>query len=111
MKKMVLVGTVAAIIIGGVLPLRMQRTSASNAAQASVTGRVSPPEGADVVWLIGTGDSVKTSVAYGNFSIQVKPGKYRLLVDAKTPYRDAQLNNLEVKADQMLDVGEIILQK
>jgi hypothetical protein len=34
-----------------------------------------------------------------------------VIVDAKDPYKDVTLENLEVKQDQPLDVGEIVLQK
>lgn len=109
MKKIILAGAVATVVVGSLLPFNIQHSLA--AAQASVSGRVAPSEGADMIWLIGAGDSVKANVAFGNFSALVKPGTYKLIVDAKSPYRDAQLDNLEVKPNQLLDVGEIILQK
>jgi hypothetical protein len=34
-----------------------------------------------------------------------------VIVDAKDPYKDVTLENLEVKQDQALDVGEIVLQQ
>jgi hypothetical protein len=115
MRKIILTGAIASIVIGNLMPFNMQQSSAigrsSNILQASITGKISPADGAEVVWAISATDSVKAMVALGSFSIQVKPGLYKLIVDAKEPLKDAQLDNLDVKENQVLDVGEIILQK
>lgn len=115
MRKIILAGAIASILIGNLMPFDMQQSSAirrsSGKWQSSITGKVSPADGAEVVWVMGTADSVKAAVALGSFSIQVKPGLYKLIIDAKEPFKDAQLDNLDVKENQVLDVGEIILQK
>ncbi len=77
--------------------------------QSNITGKVSPADGAEAVWAIGTSDSSKASINGGSFSLQVKPGVYKVLVDAKEPRKDVVLDNIEVK-DQPVDVGEIVLQ-
>lgn len=77
--------------------------------QSGITGKVNPADGANSVWAIGGKDTVKGTINTGAFSLSVKTGTYRLLIDAKDPYKDVVLENLEVK-DQPLDVGEIILQ-
>ena len=115
MRKIILTGVIASVLIGNLMPFNMQQSSAngrsSDILQASITGKISPADGAEVVWAISATDSVKAMVALGSFSIQVKPGLYKLIVDAKEPLKDAQLDNLDVKENQVLDVGEIILQK
>jgi hypothetical protein len=73
-------------------------------------GKVTPQDGAESVWAIGT-DSTKGIITSGNFSIQVKPGTYKVFVDARDPFKDVSLENLEVRDGQPLDVGEIVLQK
>lgn len=78
--------------------------------QTGISGKVTPQDGVETVWAIGT-DSTKGTINSGNFSIQVKPGTYKVIVDAKDPYKDVTLENLEVREGQPLDVGEIVLQK
>jgi hypothetical protein len=45
------------------------------------------------------------------FSFSVKPGIYKVVVDAIEPYKDAVLENISVKEGQTVDVGEIMLQR
>jgi hypothetical protein len=79
--------------------------------QSSITGKVTPAEGAEAVWAYGAADSTKGTLSGGTFTIEVKPGTYRVVVDAKDPYKDVTLENLEVKEGQPLDVGEVVLQQ
>lgn len=79
--------------------------------QSSITGKVSPADGAEAVWAISGTDSTKAGINAGAFTLEVKPGTYKVIVDAKDPYKDVSLENLEVKDGQPLDVGEIVLQK
>ncbi|MEI9946219.1 MAG: carboxypeptidase-like regulatory domain-containing protein [Chitinophagaceae bacterium] len=81
-----------------------------NFPKTAISGKITPGDGAVIVWAINGNDTIRTQVNAGNFSIDVKPGTYKLIVDAKEPFKDVQLENLEVKNDQTLDVGEIILQ-
>lgn len=110
-----LIGVIASIVLASLLPLTMQRVASeqksTGAWQSSITGKVSPQDGAETIWAISATDSVRFALASGNFSAQVKPGTYKLIVDAKTPYKDVLLDNLDIKDNQVLDVGEIILQQ
>ena len=110
MRKIILTGAITSVLIGSLFPYNAQRPSEIRI-QTSITGKISPADGADVVWIVSRTDSVKAGVVAGSFAVQVKPGTYKLIVDAKDPYKDIQLDNLEVKQNQTFDVGEIILQK
>ncbi|RYF97328.1 MAG: carboxypeptidase regulatory-like domain-containing protein [Chitinophagaceae bacterium] len=101
-KKMLTLGIVAASVAG---------LFAFTTAATSITGKVTPSDGAETVWAISGSDSTKAAVSSGAFTIDVKPGTYKVIVDAKDPYKDVTLENLEVKQDQSLDVGEIVLQQ
>ena len=79
--------------------------------QSSITGKVAPADGAETVWAISGTDSTKGTISSGAFTLEVKPGTYKLIIDAKDPYKDVTLENLEVKQGQPVDVGEIVLQK
>jgi len=102
MKKTILS---CAVMIGmAVLP-------AFTEVQSSITGRIKPDDGAEAVWAINGKDSLRQPVTGGGFSIDVKPGIYKLIVDAKEPYKDVYMENLEVKQGLPLDVGDIYLQR
>lgn len=77
--------------------------------QPTITGKVSPADAAETVWAISTTDSARTSISGGSFAFTVKPGKYRIVVDAKEPRKDVILDNIEV-GNQPVDVGEIVIQ-
>jgi hypothetical protein len=80
--------------------------------QSAITGSVLPAEGAETIIAYSGTDSVRgVMLNTGSFSLSVKPGIYKLLVDAKSPYKDVLLENLEVKDERPLDVGQIVLQK
>jgi hypothetical protein len=109
MKKGILACAIVSVVIGG--PLSFNSQDDIFAQESSLTGRVSPVDAAEMIWVIGGKDSLKTWVVSGIFSLKVKPGNYKLLVDAKQPYKDVLLDNLEIKLNQALDIGEIILQQ
>lgn len=76
-----------------------------------IIGKIRPADGAEIVWAVGEKDSLKASISQGQFYFEVKPGTYKLIVDALPPYQDVLLENLLVQQDQTLDVGEIILKQ
>jgi len=79
--------------------------------QTVISGSVLPADGTESIWAIGARDSARAVILNtGAFSITVRSGAYKLVVDAKAPYKDLVLD-LDVKVDQPLDVGQIVLQK
>lgn len=79
--------------------------------QTVISGSVLPANGTESIWAIGAKDSARAVILNtGAFSITVRSGAYKLVVDAKAPYKDLVLD-LDVKADQPMDVGQIVLQK
>src|SRR5687768_3667954 len=75
-----------------------------------ITGRVSPADGVEVIWVISGRDSLKTPTTNaGAFSVDVKPGVHQVIVDAKSPYKDVVMDNLTVTENEVLDLGEITL--
>ena len=79
--------------------------------QTAITGKITPIDGANMVWAISGRDSATSNIVNGIFSLAVKPGLYKVTVDALEPYKDAVLENISIKADETVDVGEIVLQK
>ena len=108
MKKGILAFAIASALTGS--PVSFITRGSFSVQQTSIAGKIFPESGADIVQIIGVRDSVKVVVVAGNFIAKVKPGKYKLIVHTRGPFKNAQLDNLEVKQNQSLDIGEIILQ-
>ncbi|MBL7761995.1 MAG: carboxypeptidase regulatory-like domain-containing protein [Chitinophagaceae bacterium] len=104
MKRLLLAGGIVATGLAGLVAFR-------GVEQASITGKVSPADAAVAVWAVNANDSTTANVVNGAFSLGVKAGTYKVIVDAKDPYKDASLDNIEVKDGVPVDVGEIKLQQ
>lgn len=103
MKRSILSCGIIAAAAAGVL-------SFTSPEQGSITGKITPADGAEAVWAISGSDSAKGTVTSGTFSLAVKGGTYKVIVDAKDPYKDVTFDNVEVK-DQPVDIGEVVLQQ
>jgi hypothetical protein len=99
------------IIICTILLIGTLAINAFHKNQTAITGRVMPVDGANTAWAISGRDSASSNVVNGSFSFAVKPGLYKVIVDAAEPYKDATLENISVKDGQTVDVGEIVLQR
>jgi hypothetical protein len=104
MKRLLLTGGIALSGLIGLVAFR-------GTEQASITGKVTPADGATAVWAVNGTDSTTANIVNGAFSLGVKAGTYKVIVDAKDPYKDVALDNIEVKDGAPVDVGEIKLQQ
>jgi hypothetical protein len=76
----------------------------------TIKGRISPADGATQVWAITGADTLKTVPVNGEFVFdKAETGTYTVAVDAKDPYKDQMIENVEVKAGEIRDLGEIKL--
>lgn len=101
MKKRMFTTGVALAMVAGIY--------AFTTTQTGIVGKVTPADGASTVWAISGTDSTKATVNSGTFSLAVKAGTYKVFVDAKDPYKDVTVENVEVKDGQATDLGEITL--
>ena len=100
------------ILICGIVLLSAIGISAfKNFQQTSIVGRVNPLDGATSALAISGKDSATSNIVNGSFSFAVKPGIYKVMIDAVEPYKDVTLENIGVKEGQAVDVGEIVLLK
>ena len=104
MKRTIATLFLAAVAVVGLHSFRAVQDS-------TISGKIVPPDGAEYIWAISGTDSLKTTATDGAFSLTVKPGTYTVVVDAKDPYKDAVMDNVEVKDGQNSDLGEIRLQQ
>ena len=79
----------------------------------TLTGNVNPPEAGLRAWIFSATDTLTATVENsGHFQIsQVKPGNYRLLVEARPPYRNSVKEGIHVADGVPTDVGTIEMQK
>lgn len=77
----------------------------------AIIGRIIPAEGAIQLLAISPNDTIKTAINYGLIQItDIKPGNYSLYIQAKSPFKNVQKNNIVV-TDETTDIGEIVLYK
>ena len=104
MKNIILQLALYAIIITGIA-LKPGQSS-------TISGRVNPPDAAESIWAFMGTDSVKTVAGIdGNFQLKAKPGVWRVVVAAKPPYKNVQIEKIEVIESNNTDVGEIKLER
>ncbi|HTQ66622.1 MAG TPA: carboxypeptidase-like regulatory domain-containing protein [Puia sp.] len=76
----------------------------------SVKGTVTPADGATRAWIVSATDTLKSPIANGSFEIPgVKPGMYKVIIEAKPPYKNVSKDGVNVIDGQTSDVGEIKL--
>lgn len=76
-----------------------------------IHGTISPADAAKKVWAISTSgtDSVSVVPSSGAFSLDVKPGTWKIIVQAAKPYKDAVISSIIVDEGKYTDAGEIKL--
>jgi hypothetical protein len=78
----------------------------------SIHGSVSPAEGGVRAWAESYTDTIRTPIINGSYEIAgLKPGTYKVIIEAKPPYRNAAKDGVMVSDGQSTDAGEIRLQK
>jgi len=78
----------------------------------SIRGSVSPADGASRVWAVSSSDTAAGNIQSGAFEIVVaKEGTYKVIVEAKPPYRNVAKDNITVMNGQSTDVGVINLER
>ncbi len=84
----------------------------SNLRSGSIKGTVSPADGATRAWAESSTDTLKALVINGSYEItDAKPGTYKVIIEAKPPYRNAAKDGITVSDGQAADAGEIRLEK
>jgi hypothetical protein len=79
--------------------------------QSNIVGKVAPQDAVELIWAISGQDTVKTSLVAGSFALQVKPGNYKVVIDAKDPYKDWVMENVAIAEGETRDLGEIALEQ
>ncbi|MBC7902780.1 MAG: carboxypeptidase regulatory-like domain-containing protein [Gemmatimonadaceae bacterium] len=79
----------------------------------SIKGTVTPVDGAARVWAVSSTDTLKAAIEQGGTFVigNAKAGTYRVIVEAKAPYKNQAKDNVTVTDGQPTDVGEIKLEQ
>jgi hypothetical protein len=78
----------------------------------SIKGTVSPSAAATSAYVVSGMDTMRTNIRNGAFEIdQVKPGTYKLVIEAVAPYKNFEKEGVVVNEKKVTDVGEITLQQ
>ena len=77
--------------------------------RSGIQGTIDPPEGAKRIWAVSGKDSVSIIPAPGSFIMDVKPGSWKLVVEAVLPYKNVERDAVLVIEGQLTDVGLIKL--
>ena len=105
MKKTIVKFILASILFIGFSAMQQIPT-------ASVSGKVTPVDGIEGIWAIKDADTIKATISTeGAFTIEVKPGTWKIMVNAKAPYKSSEVKEVVVTEDKNTDVREIILQQ
>jgi hypothetical protein len=79
--------------------------------KSGIHGTVDPSNGASKVWAISGTDTASAPVSSEGFWLDVKPGNWKLIIEAVKPYRNAVIENISVQEAQPTEVGLIKLEK
>jgi len=86
--------------------------SFQNVQPASIKGKITPAWYGVHAWAISKTDTLYTTITDGNFEFpNAEPGVYRIVIEARSPYRHMAKDGIEVKDGQPTDIGELSLQK
>jgi len=78
----------------------------------SIKGTVVPSAAATSAYVVSGMDTMRTNIQNGAFEIgQVKPGTYKLVIEAIAPYKNFEKEGVVVNEKKATDVGEITLQQ
>lgn len=86
--------------------------SFQNSKPASIKGKITPAFYGVNAWAISVTDTLYTSISDGSFEFpNAEPGIYKLIIEARSPYRSMAKDGIVVKDGQLTDIGELSLQK
>jgi hypothetical protein len=78
----------------------------------SIKGSINPSDAGVRAWAESATDTLRASIINGTFEItDAKPGAYKVIIEAKPPYRNIAKDGIMVNDGQATDVGEIRLEK
>jgi len=96
--------------LGVIVSLVLVSTFASNF-RSGIQGTIDPPDGARQIWAVSGKDTVAIIPAPGSFIIDLKPGAWKLVIEANPPYKKAERESILVTDGEITDIGLIKLDR
>jgi hypothetical protein len=105
MNKRLLLGSLVALAVSGVLAFNVMTAG-------SIRGTVVPADAGLRAWALSPTDTLRASISQGAYEIKdAKPGGYRIIIEAKPPFKNAAKDSVMVMDGQTAEVGEIRLEQ
>jgi len=101
MKKLIIVLSVVMVLASAFISHHVWKSG--------ISGAIEPADGAKKVWAINGSDSTSAVPVQGKFSIELKPGNWKLYVEAVQPYKNTTVESVLVIDGQYTDAGVIKL--
>ncbi len=103
---------VASFKLGGVAVAAAGLFAFSQLRVGSIRGTVMPIDAGVQVWAESVTDTLKAPILNGSYEItEAKAGTYKIIIEAKPPYRNIAKDGIMVSDGQAADAGEIKLDK
>ncbi len=80
-------------------------------AGTQIKGHIDPANAAFAVVAYSSTDSTKVTVTDGSFILNEKPGTYKIIVEANSPFKNAIKEDVQVVDGNVTDLGTIKLQQ
>jgi TolA-binding protein len=78
----------------------------------SITGKITPADGATEVEAVNGADKLKGAVSQGAFTIPAaKAGTYTITILGKSPFKNAVIKDVKVEDGKATDLGEVKLEQ
>jgi hypothetical protein len=104
-KSKLLMGAIAGSVVSTVFAFNIMTAG-------SIKGTVVPADAATRAWALSPTDTLRGSITNGAYEIKdVKPGSYRVIIEAKPPFKNAAKDSVVVMDGQASEVGEIKLER
>ena len=85
--------------------------SFSRSDRSGIQGTIDPPEGARKIIAVSGKDTVAIIPQPGSFIMDVKPGSWKIIVEAVLPYKNTERESILVAEGQLTDIGLIKLEQ
>jgi hypothetical protein len=95
------------IIIAAISGLHARRLNQTSV----ITGRVSPAFAVQQILAIRARDTLRTILKDGAFILQLKTGRYIIIINAIKPYKDVIKEGVVAEPGKNTDLGEINLEQ
>jgi hypothetical protein len=98
-------------IIAFIISVILLSNASKLGVKSGIQGSIDPPDGAKRMWAINTKDTIPIvpSPSSGVFLVEVKPGTWKLVIEARSPYSNTERDNIVVTEGQVTDIGIIKL--